>query len=112
MRTGRTRPVSFHGSYNAEHALKVLVFGAGAIGTYIGGSLALAGHEVVFIERPKNIAELRARGLQLDLSIDPKRNTREIHIVRPNSFMAADSLMAALDHGLFDVGLFALKSFD
>jgi hypothetical protein len=27
-------------------------FGAGAIGTYIGGSLALAGHQAVFVEQP------------------------------------------------------------
>ena len=32
--------------------LKVLSIGAGAIGTYIGGSLALQGHKVVFVERP------------------------------------------------------------
>ncbi len=29
--------------------LKILSFGAGAIGTYIGGSLALAGHQLVFV---------------------------------------------------------------
>ncbi len=28
--------------------MRILVFGAGAIGTYIGGSLALAGEDVVF----------------------------------------------------------------
>ncbi len=100
------------GSSLSENKLKVLVFGAGAIGTYIGGSLVLAGHRVVFVERPRNVAELRTRGLQLNLSIDPRRKTKEVYVVAPDSFVAADSLAGALDHGPFDVALFALKSFD
>ncbi len=40
--------------------LKVLVFGAGAIGTYIGGSLVLAGHTVVFLEQPGAAEELQS----------------------------------------------------
>jgi len=50
--------------------LKLLTFGAGAIGTYIGGSLVLAGHQVVFLERPGVVEELRQRGLRLDLTLD------------------------------------------
>ena len=46
--------------------LNILTFGAGAIGTYIGGSLALAGHSVVFIEQPKAVQQLRKRRLRLD----------------------------------------------
>ena len=51
--------------------LKVLSFGAGAIGTYIGGSLALAGHPVVFVEQPAVVEELRQRGLRVpdDVSV-------------------------------------------
>ena len=56
--------------------LNVLTFGAGAIGTYIGGSLALAGHQVVFLERPAKVDELRARGLRLDLTLDERRKTK------------------------------------
>ena len=47
--------------------LRLLSIGAGAIGTYIGGSLALGGHQVVFVERPDVAERLRARGLRLDL---------------------------------------------
>ena len=43
----------------------VLVFGAGAIGTYIGGSLALTGQHVVFLEQPAVVDELLTRGLRL-----------------------------------------------
>ena len=49
--------------------LKFLIFGAGAIGTYIGGSLVLAGQSVTFVEREKNIEELKTRGLRLDLTL-------------------------------------------
>ena len=38
--------------------LRPLVFGAGAIGTYVGGSLALAGNPVVFVEQPAGVEEL------------------------------------------------------
>ena len=51
-----------------SNALSFLVFGAGAIGTYIGGSLALGGHRVTFIEQPQVVEELLRRGLHLNLS--------------------------------------------
>ncbi|HAE59017.1 MAG TPA: hypothetical protein DCG54_05780, partial [Anaerolineae bacterium] len=54
-------------------SLNVLVFGAGAIGTYIGGSLALAGHNLTFVEQPAVAQSLRQRGLKLDLSVDKRR---------------------------------------
>ena len=49
-------------------AMNILSFGAGAIGTYIGGSLAHSGQRVVFLERPEVAAELRQRGLRLNLA--------------------------------------------
>ena len=63
---------------NASKPLHILSFGAGAIGTYIGGSLALDGHAVTFLERPAIVAELRQRGLHLKL-LD-----REGTILKPN----------------------------
>ena len=83
--------------------LRVLSIGAGAIGTYIGGSLALHGHEVVFVERPEVAAELRSRGLQLTL------DGRDYPIRDPQ---VLPSLEAALSLGNYDVALFALKSYD
>ena len=92
--------------------LNVLTFGAGAIGTYIGGSLALAGHQVVFLERPAKVDELRARGLRLNLTLDKRRNTKDaFHILSP-AFVVVSSLEDAFRYGPFDVALFALKSFD
>jgi 2-dehydropantoate 2-reductase len=92
--------------------LNVLTFGAGAIGTYIGGSLVLAGHNVVFVEQEKVAGELHERGLRLDLTLDKRRKTKEAFLVDPSSFVIASSLEDALRYGPFDVALYALKSFD
>ena len=92
--------------------LKILTFGAGAIGTYIGGSLALAGQNVVFVEQAKVAEELRERGLRLDLSLDKRRKTKDAFLVNSSSFVIASSLEDALRYGPFDVAIYALKSFD
>jgi len=92
--------------------MKILTFGAGAIGTYIGGSLVLAGHQVVFVERQKTVDELRERGLRLDLTLDQRRGTKDVFVIDPSSFVIASSLDEALRYGPFDLALFALKSFD
>ena len=93
-------------------SLKILVFGAGAIGTYFGGSLILAGQQVVFIEQQKMVEQLREHGLRLNLTLDERRKAKEAFIIEPRSFVAAPSLEEALKFGPFDVALFALKSFD
>lgn len=92
--------------------LKILAFGAGAIGTYIGGSLALEGHQVVFLERTAKVEELRARGLRLNLTLDERRKTKNAFRIDLPSFVIVPSLEEALRYGPFDVALFALKSFD
>jgi 2-dehydropantoate 2-reductase len=92
--------------------LKVLVFGAGAIGTYIGGSLALAGQQVGFVEQPKVVEELHQRGLRLDLTLDKRRQVKDASRVDPASLVIASTLEEALRYGPYDLALFALKSFD
>lgn len=92
--------------------ISVLVFGAGAIGTYVGGSLALAGNRVVFIEQASIVSELMQRGLRMDVSIDKRRNAPEPLIVAPSSFQCVASLGEAMKQGPFDVAIFAMKSFD
>jgi 2-dehydropantoate 2-reductase len=88
--------------------INVLTFGAGAIGTYIGGSLALAGNRVVFVEQSSAVEELRGRGLRLDLTIS--RNS--VFDIQDSSVTFAASLEEALKYGPFDVAIFALKSYD
>jgi 2-dehydropantoate 2-reductase len=86
-----------------DQPLHILVFGAGAIGTYIGGSLALDGHPVVFVERPQVCDELRQHGLNLKLG-ETRRILQDVIIVPSNE--------EALNLGPFDIAIFALKSFD
>ncbi len=97
---------------NKLKPISVLIFGAGAIGTYVGGSLALAGQRITFIEHPSITAELSERGLRLDVSIDKQRGATEPLIVPPGSFECLSSVREALEHGPFDAAIFAMKSFD
>ena len=97
---------------NDPKSISVLIFGAGAIGSYVGGSLALAGHRVVFIEQAAVAAGLRERGLRLDVSIDKNRNAASPLIVSPNSFGCVSSLAEAMQLGPFEAAIFAMKSFD
>jgi 2-dehydropantoate 2-reductase len=88
--------------------LNFLVFGAGAIGTYIGGSLALVGHHAVFLEQPGVAVKLQGSGLRLDL-----QNTQESLIaIAPSMFAVVESLSEATRQGPFDIAIYALKSFD
>lgn len=83
--------------------MKFLFLGAGAIGTYVGGSLAVRGHQVTFIERAEVADELGRRGL----GIQRGHVSRTEHSAR--FFGSNDEALAA---GPYDVGVFALKSFD
>jgi 2-dehydropantoate 2-reductase len=92
--------------------ISVLTFGAGAIGTYVGGSLALSGHKVVFIDQPVVADELQKRGMSLELSLDERRKTHQPFNLPPSRFKIVSSLEEALKNGPFDAAIFALKSFD
>ncbi len=45
--------------------MKITIAGAGAIGGYLGTRLSLAGNEVTFIARNKNLAAINAQGFRL-----------------------------------------------
>ncbi len=45
--------------------LRVVVMGAGAIGSLFGGLLARAGHDVTLVGRPAHVAAIRRRGLRI-----------------------------------------------
>ncbi len=82
-----------------------LVIGAGAIGGYVGGSLALAGHDVTFVARPNVAASLAATGLQLSwTSTGETRVTRNIQVI--------ETLAAALAGSRFDCLILAVKAYD
>ena len=80
--------------------MRFLSIGAGAIGSYIGGSLLLAGHDVVFLERPRasTIQKITIR----------KGNRAET----TSPFKVVTSLEETLAGDPFDAAIFAIKSFD
>lgn len=80
-----------------------LFLGAGAIGTYVGGSLAIAGHKVTYSEQPAAAAVIAEQGLRL---------TRDGRTTAVRDFRVFGSAAEALAAGPYDVGVFALKSFD
>ncbi|MBI5262980.1 MAG: ketopantoate reductase family protein [Bradyrhizobium sp.] len=53
--------------------MRILVVGAGVIGTIYGGRLALAGHEVTVLVRGRRRAELEAHGLVLEDALSGER---------------------------------------
>jgi 2-dehydropantoate 2-reductase len=83
--------------------MRLLFIGAGAIGTYVGGSLAAAGHTVTFSEQPEAAAVIAERGLRL---------TRDGHTATVSNVAVFGSAAEALAAGPHDVMVFALKSFD
>ncbi len=83
--------------------LRFLIIGTGAIGTYIGGSLVVSGQDVVFIEQPGLIPEIKRQGMQLTLP-DGTHHLEHINIV--------PSINEALPYGPFDIAIVAVKSFD
>ena len=85
--------------------MRFLILGAGAIGGYVGGHLALAGHLVTFAARPRAAAQLAANGVRLRLPGEPA--AREVR----NIFVAG-SLAEAFSAGKYDCLVLAIKSFD
>jgi len=86
-----------------DRKFSVLCFGAGAIGTYVGGSLALQGHSVVFLEQPAIADQIRHKGIQLRIG------SHEFQVASPKICASLDEAFA---NNHFDFVLFALKSFD
>jgi 2-dehydropantoate 2-reductase len=84
-------------------SLNCLVFGAGAIGTYIGGQLALHDHRVGFIEKVEVARKLQREGLRLEIE------GKKYHLPHPEIWTTIEE---ALHKGPFDVTIFALKSYD
>jgi 2-dehydropantoate 2-reductase len=83
--------------------MKFLVYGAGAIGGYIGGMLALSGNNVTFIARPAQAAILNERGLTL------RNNQSPITNISAHAFA---SPAVAFIGNAYDCLIIALKSFD
>jgi len=79
----------------------ILIIGAGAVGTYLGGTLALQGHQVIFLEREGDLPSLQQRGLKIH---------REDGVDQINSADFISSLSQITAHPL-EWGVLALKSY-
>jgi len=62
--------------------MKIAVVGAGAIGGYLGAKLALAGEEVTFIARNKNLAAINANGFRLQLEDGTEQHASRVRAVQ------------------------------
>ena len=62
--------------------MKYTIVGAGAIGGYLGAKLALAGEEVTFIARNRNLAAINARGMTLHLPDGTTEQAKNVRAVQ------------------------------
>jgi 2-dehydropantoate 2-reductase len=79
--------------------MKVLVLGAGGVGGYFGGRLAVAGHDVAMVARGPHLAALQEHGLRLQ-SVKGDVDVRIPVAEDPAAF------------GAVDVVLFCVKAYD
>ena len=80
--------------------MRFAIFGAGAVGGYLGAHLAAAGEDVVFVARGAHLDAIREKGLRIESP------NGDLHI---HPAQASDD---PADIGPVDVVLFAVKLFD
>jgi 2-dehydropantoate 2-reductase len=86
---------------------RIAVVGAGALGGYVGGTLAHLGHDVTLIDAwPEHVETIRARGLELD-GVTPEerfvvRKAKTLHLTEVQSLARAP----------VDVAMISVKSYD
>jgi 2-dehydropantoate 2-reductase len=83
--------------------LNWLIFGAGAIGTYVGASLILHGQNVVFIEQAETTLYLKEHGLSFNIL------GQEHRILHPDVYSSLPQVLTLAD---FDIAILAIKSYD
>src|SRR5712671_4613079 len=93
--------------YHVAMSKRIAIVGAGALGGYVGGSLAHLGHDVTLIDPwPENVETIRARGLELDGMTPEERFTvkkaKILHLTEVQS----------LARRPVDVAMVAVKSYD
>lgn len=98
--------------------MKFLIYGAGAIGGYVGGSLKLAGEDVTFLDRPEPVEMLRQRGITIHDAKYGTRNTKNLQLITSveEAFTSKDGeVFTSKDVSvkrLYDCIIVAMKSFD
>lgn len=62
--------------------MRICVVGAGAIGGYLGAKLALAGEDVTFVARNRNLEAINAHGFRLRLEDGSEQQARSVRAVQ------------------------------
>jgi len=87
---------------------KIAIVGTGALGGYVGGSLAHHGHDVTLIDMwPENIEAIRARGLELD-GITPEE---KMTVTRAKTLHVTE-LQSLCKQQPIDIAFVSVKSYD
>jgi 2-dehydropantoate 2-reductase len=86
---------------------RIAIVGAGALGGYVGGSLAHLGHDITLIDPwPENVETIRTRGLELDGMTPEEKFTvgkaKTLHLTEVQSLAKAP----------VDIAMVAMKSYD
>jgi 2-dehydropantoate 2-reductase len=89
--------------------LRVLIIGAGAVGSFVGARLALAGYAVTLTGRPGLVAAVTADGLAL---IEPSGNRRIAQVSAVDSIAAAFRPSASTLTSAYDFALITVKAYD
>ena len=84
---------------------RVLIVGAGAVGSYLGGWLSHSGHDVVFADPwSENVETIRRYGIRVE-------GPHESFDAHPSAFHLHESQRLALD-AEFDLAFIAVKAYD
>ena len=86
---------------------RIAIVGAGALGGYVGGSLAHLGHDVTLIDPwPENVETIRTKGLELDgLTPEERFTVKGVKILHLTE-------VQSLARKPVDVAMVAMKSYD
>jgi 2-dehydropantoate 2-reductase len=82
--------------------MRILVFGAGAVGSVLGGLLARAGHAVTLLGRPDHVTAVRTKGLAVE-GIWGNHQVRRIEAISEPPTSGGDG---------FELVLLTVKSYD
>ena len=85
---------------------RIAIVGAGALGGYVGGTLAQRGHDVTLIDPwPEHVETIRRRGLELDGLTPEEKFTARVRILHVTE-------VQGLAKTPVDVAMVAMKSYD
>ncbi len=91
----------------AQKTPRILMFGAGAVGGYIGGYLARLGHDVVLIDPwVEHVEHIRRHGLRLEGSSEEECFTVKVRAAHLGELRAIEQ------DGPIDIAFLSLKSYD